>query len=196
MRFEVDRLDTPDCGVKCPNVVVADGVIEPDTPAAFIDFARSAALSPNLKSVLLINSPGGNVVASMELGAVLRRLKMAAVVASYGYEGSRGGPVAGECVSACVYALMGAVRRIAPPASKVALHRMSVATTEIATRGHTGGITKRFADNRLVDVVAAYARRMGVDPNVVITAESLRADNIRLLSGREMQRWRLATSHF
>ena len=63
MRFRVEPLKATDCGYNCPNVVVADGVIEPDTPEAFIDFAKQAAQGSNLKSVLLINSPGGNVVA-------------------------------------------------------------------------------------------------------------------------------------
>ena len=38
---------------------------------------------------MLINSPGGNVVASMEFGAALRELGMAAIVAGYGSDGMR-----------------------------------------------------------------------------------------------------------
>jgi hypothetical protein len=193
MRFRVEPLQTADCGYRCPNVVVADGVIEPDTPDAFIDFAKQAAHGNNLKSVLLINSPGGNVVASMEFGVKLRELGMSAIVAGYGYDGMRAGPTAGECVSACVYALMGAVKRVAPEQSRVALHRMSVSQNDASTRGHVGSVTRRYADQRLVDIVARYAQQMGVSPEVVRQAESLDADHIRMLSTGEMRRWRLAT---
>jgi hypothetical protein len=193
MQFHVQPLQSADCKYKCPNVVVADGVIEPETPEAFLDFARQAANSPNLKSVMLINSPGGNVVASMEFGVKLRELGMAAIVASYGYDGSRAGATPGECVSACVYALMGAVRRVAPTQSRVALHRMSVVQTEEPMRGHAGAVSRRLADGRLVDIVARYARQMGVNPEVVRQAESLDPDHIRSLSSGEMRRWRLAT---
>ncbi len=91
MRFHVEPLQSDNCGYRCPNVVVADGIIEPDTPQEFVDFARQAARAPNLKAVMLINSPGGNVVASMEFGAKLRQLGMAAIVAGYGYDGAPGG---------------------------------------------------------------------------------------------------------
>ena len=193
MQFRVAPLQSGSCGYDCPNVVVADGVIEPETPDAFVAFAQQAAHAPNLRAVMLINSPAGNVVASMEVGAKLRQLGMSAVVASYGYDGRRAGATPGECVSACVYALMGAVRRVAPAQSRVALHRMSVSQGETATRGHVGSVTRRFADPRLVQIVARYARQMGVSPDVVIQAESLAPDHIRALSPREMKRWRLAS---
>jgi len=193
MQFRVAQLQMEGCGMSCPNVVVADGVIEPDTPKIFLDFAREAARSQNLKSVMLINSPGGNVVASMEFGARLRQLGMAAIVASYGYDGLRSGPAAGECVSACVYALMGAVRRIAPEQSHVALHRMSVSYSQTPTRGRVGSTSRRLADGRLVDVVAKYARQMGVNPEVVRQAERGDPDHVQLLSSGEMRRWRLAS---
>ncbi len=172
MQFHVERLDDPSCGAKCPQVFVADGVIEPDTPLAFVEFARGAVITPGVRGVVLINSPGGNVLASMELGAEFRKL--------------------GECVSACVYALMGAVRRVAPSISRIALHRMSVMQRD----GFFGPESRRLADTDLVQLVARYAQRMGVDPAVVLTAESQSPDNIHVLSPREMRRWRLATSKF
>ena len=118
MRFRVARMDSASCGAKCPRVVVAEGVIEEDTPLEFIDFMRTAVYSSGLRSVVFLNSPGGNVVASMELGMAFRQLHVAAVVAGFGNDGAESGPIAGECVSACVYAFMGAVRRVAPPVSK------------------------------------------------------------------------------
>jgi hypothetical protein len=193
MNFRIAKMDSPGCGANCPDVVVADGVIEPETPLAFLDFARTATLSHSLRGVIFLNSPGGNVVASMELGAVFRRLRLAAIVAGFAANGDVSGPVAGECVSACVYALMGATRRVAPPSSRIALHRMSVI---LADGSGTGVASRRFADARLVALVARYAARMGVNPALVWNAESLPPDRIHLLTQQEIARWRLASTRF
>ena len=190
MTFSIADLVEPECGSRCPKVVVAQGVIEAETPNDFLRFARAAALANGLRAVVFIDSPGGNVVGSMELGVAFRRLRLAAVVAGYANSGGISGLVAGECVSACVYALMGAVRRVAPAMSRVALHRMSIAPETAA-----GGV-RRYADARLVELVVNYARRMGVNPMVVRAAESLPPDHVRLLSARELRTWGLATSRF
>ena len=153
------------CGVRCPHVIVADGVIESSTPQAFVDFLKSGAEDSKLKRIVFFNSRGGNVVASMTFGHILRELRIAGVVGRFHAEGDPG-PYVGECLSACVYAMMGAVRRVAPPGSEVALHRMSIVETE--GEGWFGQRTTRsFADAPMVAVLARYARRMGVNPALV-----------------------------
>ncbi len=193
MKFRVARLDAPSCGAQCPAVVIAEGVIEAETPSAFVEFARTSAVPLGVRSVVFINSPGGNVLASMELGTAFRRLHVAAIVAGYATSGALSGPVAGECVSACVYALMGAVRRVAPTMSQIALHRMSVVESDATAQG---GVSRRFARPSMVALLARYAARMGVDPALVFRAESLPPDHIEVLSARQMRRWRLAASRF
>jgi hypothetical protein len=188
MTFRSVNFDSNDCGATCPQVVVADGVIEAETPQAFIDFAKQASQSQRLRSVIFINSPGGNVVASMELGAAFRRLRAAVVVAGFASVGARSGPVAGQCFSACVYALMGAVQRVAPPESRLGLHRMS-----LGVPGENGG---GLADKRLVAILARYAAQMGVNPALVWHAESQTPGALHVLSAAEIARWRLASTRF
>jgi hypothetical protein len=110
------------------------------------------------------------------------------MVAGYASVGTRSGPVAGECLSACVYALMGATRRVAPPDSKVGLHRMS-----LGAPGESGG---GLADKRLVAILARYAARMGVNPALVWQAESQTPGALHILSPAEIARWRLASTRF
>ena len=130
-------------------------MIEESTPLEFIDFMRTAVLASGLRSVVFMSSPGGNVVASMELGMAFRRLHLAAVVAGFGSSGAESGPVAGECASACVYAFMGAVRRVAPsPVSRLALHKMSVT---LSGAGADAGVYRRFADPQMVALLSRYA---------------------------------------
>ena len=76
---------------RCPQVIVADGVIEADTPQAFVDFAKQAAQARALRGVIFINSPGGNVVASMELGTEFRKLRAAVMVAGFATMGAMSG---------------------------------------------------------------------------------------------------------
>jgi hypothetical protein len=188
MTFRSVNFDSGDCGADCPQVIVAEGVIETETPQVFADFARQAAKAPRLPSLIFMNSPGGNVVASMELGGAFRRLRAAVVVAGFASVGTRSGPIAGQCLSACVYALMGATRRVAPPESRVGLHRMSLEES-----GADGG---SLADRRMVAAVARYAARMGVNPALVWRAESLTPGRLYILSPAEIARWRLASIRF
>jgi hypothetical protein len=196
MAFSIQRLDTHNCGSKCPEVIVADGVIETDTAEAFVDFAKSTARSPDLRAIVLINSPGGNVVASMQFGSVLRQLHMAAIVARMNSNGAAPEPVAGRCISACVYAIMGAVKRVVPRESQVGLHRMSIIENTTNRGRSVSGSTRSFADSQMVSGLARYAARMGVSSALVATAEGLRPDEVHMLSPAELTRWRLATSRF
>ena len=186
MTFRSVNLVSNDCGADCPQVIVADGVIEAETPQAFVDFAKQAAQSQPLRMLIFMNSPGGNVAASMELGTAFRRVRAAVVVAGFASVGGRSGPIPGLCLSACVYALMGAIERVAPPESRLGLHRMS-----LDAPGENGG---GLADRRLVAILARYAARMGVSPALVWRAESLTPGALFILSPAEIVRWRLASN--
>ena len=128
MSFRVAPLEMGQCDARCRRVIIADGIIERDTPLAFVDFLRAEGSDANLRHIVYLNSRGGDVVASMDFGRILRELRMAAIVGRF--EGDGAEQHVGKCVSACVYAMMGAIKRVAPPGSEVALHRMSVVETE------------------------------------------------------------------
>ena len=191
MTFHIETLATGGCGARCPHVIVADGVIETDTPQAFVDFLKSDSSDAKLRRVVFFNSRGGNVVASMAFGHILRALRVAGVVGRF----EAGTPYVGECLSACVYAMMGAVRRVAPPGSEVALHRMSIVETDNPGWG-AAHVTRSFADPPMVAILKRYASRMGVNPALVGAAEALPPDTVRVLTRDEMRRWAFARSQF
>ena len=195
MTFRVQPLATGGCGPRCPHVIVADGVIELETPQAFVDFLKSGAVDRKLRRVVFINSRGGNVVASMMFGHILRELRVAGVIGRF-ESGGQAGPFVGECLSACVYAMMGAVRRVAPRGSEVALHRMSIMESAGGGWGAAARVTRSFADAPMVAVLAKYASRMGVNPALVRAAEALPPDTMHALTLDEMRRWSFATSQF
>jgi len=195
MTFRVEPLQTGDCGARCPHVIAADGVIETDTPQAFVDFLKDAAADKSLKRIVFFNSRGGNVVASMVFGHVLRALRAAAIVGRFGAQADAR-PYVGQCLSACVYAMMGAVRRVAPAGSEVALHRMSIVENEPGGLFGSSQMKRSFADAPMVSVLKRYARKMGVNPALVSAAESLPPDSMHVLTREEMRRWSFATSEF
>jgi hypothetical protein len=191
MTFRVAPLEMEQCGARCPHVIIADGLIAPDTPLSFVDFLRTESSGANLRHIVYLNSPGGHVVASMDFGRILRELRMAAVVGRF--KGDGAGLYVGECVSACVYAMMGAVKRVVPPGSEVTLHRMSVVETESGPSGDSTVVVRSYADPPMVAVLKRYARRMGVNPALVGAAEALPPDTVHVLTREEMRRWSFAT---
>ena len=98
MSFHVAPLEFRECGKHCPDVIVADGVIEAETPQAFVDFLKLGGADTKLRRIVFFNSRGGNVVASMVFGHILRGLRIAGVVGRFD-EGGDPGPFVGECRS-------------------------------------------------------------------------------------------------
>ncbi|MDO9442945.1 MAG: hypothetical protein Q7T73_18840 [Beijerinckiaceae bacterium] len=195
MTFRIVTFGDPaKCKSKCPQAIAAEGEITERTPDAFIDFVATHVQSRNLRSIVLFHSPGGRVVASMRLGVALRKLGAAGIVARVGPDATgRGGRVAAaRCYSACVYALMGARKRVVPAPSQVGIHRMFM--LEALRNEETGAIENRtFATESLVSRLSQYADMMGVSNELVRTAEGINPDRIHILSARELRRWRLAT---
>jgi hypothetical protein len=196
MSFRLAKLEGRGCGARCPRVIVAEGVIEEDTPETFISFLASAADATDLKDVVVINSPGGRVVASMRFGAALRKLRAAVIVARFGNGDDLDLPTAGQCMSACVYAMMGGVKRIVPPASRLGIHRMSSLDNGGLPGRTFAPATPTYASDDMVTALASYAAQMGVNPAVIRLAESIPPEEIHIVSAAELRRWRLASPKF
>ena len=182
--------DSSRCGYQCAQAIVADGEITNATPQEFLSFV-SNNLHGNVRAVVLLNSPGGRVVASMELGRIFRKLGVAAIVAQAGQ--TYGGTVmaGGHCFSACVYALMGGSKRIIPPQSKVGVHRMF--QFEASVDPSSGGATvyRKYDNGKMRAMLSRYSRQMGVNSRVIEDAERTSSDSLHVLSNGEIARWRL-----
>ncbi len=170
--------------------IAAVGRISGDAPQGFLRSLQDAS-STSRRVTVFLDSPGGDVRDSMELGRLFRTTGVSAEVARVG----RNGASAGECFSACVYALMGARRRAVPPQSQVGIHRM-VATEELA--GEISEATSpelRAEHSAMRSILARYASRMGVDPGLIFSAERVSSERLHVLSQAEIQRWHLAGPH-
>ena len=171
--------DSTDCGADCPQVIVADGVIEAETPQAFRRFRQAGGAVAATARRHLHEFAGRQ---RRRVDGARRGVSPAArsrsIVAGFAAGGDRAGPVAGECLSACVYALMGATRRVAPP-------RAGSGCTACRWREPTAAAAgARFADAGWSRLLARYAARMGVNPAIVWRAESLPPDALHICSRR------------
>lgn len=197
----------PRCGDNCPRLMQATGQITKETPQAFLEFARRQIQKPGLINVLLIHSPGGSVNASITLGRVLRKLGTVVVVARAMDLGQippraagrkqTGLPsnlrfVSGTCASACVYALAGGYKRVVPPESRVAVHRMAgnVGQIDPATREYQS--LQIYAGDTELNALTSYIDAMGVSTDLVGLAESVPHEDARILTPREIRLLNLA----
>ena len=157
--------------------VVAIGQITLDTPSEF----AAVPVSPGTQ--VFLNSPGGNVGAAVQLGSMFRSRGVTVVVAGVTEEGTS---VAGACYSACVYALVGASRRVVPGRSRVGIHRMQAATEALS------GADERAEHRAAASTLMGYTARMGVDPSMIASAERTPSASIHVLTSRELRRWGVA----
>ncbi|HEY8579560.1 MAG TPA: hypothetical protein VIL72_06710 [Beijerinckiaceae bacterium] len=193
MTFRLADIGDPArCKTRCTQVIVAEGEIAERTPQDFTAFVRAQLRNPNARGVIFLHSPGGRVVAAMQLGHLFRRAGAAVVVARVDGEGMK----TARCYSACVYALMGAKKRVIPTGSSVGIHRMF-------TYERFGGFgqespmeTRIYAQSDLVSRLGDYAGMMGVSPELVYTAEKVSPDRVHIVSPQEIRRWRLGSDKF
>lgn len=192
MSFHSVRLgDARICGDDCPSVIAATGQITQATPGRFLDFVETHSRG-DLHAVVFLDSPGGRVIASMEFGTLLRKLGAAVVVARV-YPDRRGGSVMtnAQCFSACVYALMGAKKRVIPAASQIGIHRMFVYEDSLDASGTTILRQRRFDNGNMRSFLEDYSSEMGVSPGLIDAAERIPSSQLKILTRNEIRRWHL-----
>ena len=179
------------CPGDCASVISAEGEIDNDTADRFLSFLSEHARDHDLRPVVLLESPGGTVVGAMQLGTVFRRIGAAVIVASArAGDGEQTQVVPGACLSACVYAFVGGVRRVVPPVSRLGIHRM-VINEHVLSAGGGYDTQQIFGSKDIVSSLAAYTRMMGVDPRMIAYAETIAPEQLHIVTPREIARWRL-----
>ncbi|ACB96011.1 periplasmic protein-like protein [Beijerinckia indica subsp. indica ATCC 9039] len=172
------------CGVDC-QAVAMEGEITDATPEAFLRFMQRNLPQHPIQSVVYMHSYGGKVMAAMELGKIFRRLGLVAVVARVEQGDDQAAQLIGaRCYSACVYALMGARKRVIPPQSELGLHKMYLLSIE----------GRQEDDGEMSQVLERYTRSMGVSPNVIVLAEHMRPEDVHIVSRAEISKWHLGSA--
>jgi hypothetical protein len=200
MSFEWRREGPADaCGTKCRSWISAIGSISADTPRQFENFARQNDVRG---AVMVIDSGGGSVLGTLELGRMIRRLSMTTTVGrTISLPADKGGdpratlsPKA-DCESMCAFLLLSGTRRHVPPEAHVLVHqiwlgdRRDDATAAIYTAEDIMVIQRDIG--RLVQ----YTAEMGGGADLIETALRIPPwERLRPLSSEELIRAKLQTA--
>lgn len=148
MRFAVVRSSATGCEPSCPEWISAEGAIEAGTPAQLKRILKKLGRG---KLPIIVNSPGGNVDAALQLGRIIRKNKLDIAVgttkfsdcwpgmkdcrandgkgAAYFGIASDGGAM---CNSACPLMLAGGVGRVVGGWAHLGVHQIT--TTHFRTK--------------------------------------------------------------
>ncbi|WP_246805936.1 MULTISPECIES: hypothetical protein [unclassified Ensifer] len=148
-----------------PPIILVEGTFAySDDPAAL---AREVAATG--ARLISFNSSGGNIVAAMAYGRMIRSLGLSTIQ-----------PRATECASACALAFVGGVARVADPGA-IGVHQSSFAPDSTLS-GHEAVA----AVQQLTAQIIAYLIEMGVDPALLQLSLSIPANDMRYLTSSEM----------
>ena len=141
MRFVVVRSSAPDCEPNCPEWISAEGTIEASTPALFTRLLKTLG---GRQLPIIVNSPGGNVDAALQLGRTIRKNKLDIAVGTTVFSGcspqmkncrdddAKAAPYLGDaddsgamCNSACPLMFAGGVRRVVGEWAYLGVHQIT-----------------------------------------------------------------------
>ena len=160
--------------------IIAEGTIQADTPEEFQKFVSKQKIEPN--EFIKLNSPGGNLLAGIKLGEMIRRVGLITGVGktvgkqspfdSNAVESSEFEPRNGICASACVYSFIGGTKRFASKA-KIGIHQFYDSRALNDPLAKTANSIDRSTDQLLTGLLLEFVIRMGVDPRLVSVASSV-----------------------
>ena len=199
MRFEWMREGPAHvCGNQCREWVAATGPITGDTPRDFQMFAQARDLQG---ATLVLDSGGGSVLASLELGRKVRHYKMRTTVGrsikmetASGTEQHAKLSARGECASMCVFVLLGGVQRSVPPQARVLVHQIWPGSKRNDATAETYSAEEMVRIQRDVGRIARYTVDMGGDIELFELAMRIPPwERLRSLTPSELRRMRLQT---
>lgn len=172
MTIYVEPRDWVDNVTEASTTLYLDGVIDDSTPQKLRAVLKG--LNANWISVYL-NSPGGSMLAGMEIGRILRKEQATVYI---GTRGQKHRPKPGACLSACSLAFLGGAFRFVSPDSIYGVHRASRASGPTAVDLDVGQV--------IAAASSTYMREMEVDPGLLDLTVKAGKDGMYVLSRAEL----------
>jgi hypothetical protein len=194
MRFEWRSEGPADiCGKSCRTWISAVGPITDRTPRDFTAFVKDRDVRG---AVVVLDSEGGSVVDTMELGRTLRRLEVTTTIGktitSIADGRSSISPTA-SCESMCGFVLLGGLHRYVPPEARVLVHQIWLAKKREKAETASYGADELVLVERDIGSLARYTIEMGGDIELLETALRVPPwEPLYRLSRDEIQRMRLS----
>ncbi len=165
--------------------VAAEGDITPDTPDDFRRYIEEYG-APHFIS---LHSPGGSLIAGIELGELIRETgatteigKTVSMGADY-YNNKQTSP--GICASACAFAFMGGIERYIGEQDLLGVHQFYSADNS----GFASEIIQTLVGYSLI-----HTLRMGIDAGVIVAASGTSPEEIYWFDRHELVAFGLDTS--
>lgn len=170
MQFQLFRPCTGNAAL-CGPMLLASGEVDDGAPERLKKLLQGMNASPRV----VFDSPGGNLVAGIELGEVIRRFGLnTALGTQYSEETPAGMVVIASdigCYSACAYAFMGGVSRFVLDGAKFGVHQFYGARED-----------HQAVTQVAVAVLSQYMKRMGVDRDLLDIASLTSSDEMTEIS--------------
>jgi hypothetical protein len=175
----------------------ATGAIDRDTPQRLQQYLDNEKAKWGLVDHLIIfNSPGGDLIAGIRLGKMLRWYKMTADVGATSAHPAGQFEVVGPglCLSACAYAYLGGIDRRLRAGSHLGFHQFrSEGKVDLAIPRETL-IATGLSEGQIVSgVLTAYLVAMGVDARVLTLASAAMPNEIKILTDQELTQFGVLT---
>ena len=201
MRFEwVQEGPADKCGDNCRTWISAVGQIMPLTAAEFRKFAESRNVAG---ATVVLDSPGGAVLASLELGREFRRLgvttsvgKTVPLIVNAGEAARATLQPRAICGSMCPFVLLGGVRRHVPTEARIVVHQIwpTASRPDPTAANYTAREVARI--ERELGLIARYTIDMGGDIELFEMAMRIPPwEALRPLTPEELRRMKLHTAN-
>ncbi len=162
-----------------------DGEIDADSPTHLEEYLKRNEVPP--WSYVVLNSPGGNLYAGMELGRIIRKNHLRTDIGQKVSKLGRFEVQKGVCFSACTLAYVGGEFRYIKDGSKFGVHRF---------------FFSKSSDNS-VDIsqiasaeIVAYLQSMDIATELFSESTRAAADEINVLSVEKLQELNIVTNGF
>lgn len=184
MRFTPDVALVPGAGPEERRVIYADGAIAPGSPDAL---AAVLATGWPAGSVVVLSSPGGNAVAGLRMGRMIRAAGFFTIVGRRGPGGVDFHNA--RCFSACADMFLGGVQRLHASGALLGVHQSRLPEAlDVPPERVAEGMRALRALRR------DYLLEMGVDTDLLDEAERAEAQRINILPPGRLAELRVITS--
>jgi hypothetical protein len=162
--------------------VFASGAIDEHSGPAFAAFLKTSKVGPG--GLVILDSPGGDLLQSLVLGNEIRAAGLATTV--QGYDRRTGRLQAGACASACAYAFLGGVERTVSEGSRIGVHQIY----------STDGTWNLSAQDgmELMSLVAIHLDRLCGNLDLLIPTLKTHPGDMHWLSPGELARYAVVTA--
>lgn len=198
MRFEW-RTEGPaeQCGAACRTWISAAGLITENTAIDFDAFAKDNNVRG---ATLVLDSPGGSVLAALALGRAIRRLDMTTTVGKIIVLPSNDNEARAKlspdatCESMCAFLLLGGTHRYVPPEARVLVHMIWLGDKSTRAKEASYSAEELGLVQRDIGSVARYTAEMGGALELLETALRIPPwEPLYALAADEVLRMRLTT---